>query len=141
MFAFLVGVVLWTLIEYLLHRFVFHRFHGIVGSFHHEHHQEPRNLRYLFVRPAYGAGISMLSILVIWAITGDMSQTLKLMAGIWLGYAYYEIVHYRIHFTATEGGLIGLQRRAHFQHHFHNSRRCFGVTSPLWDWVFRTSFS
>ena len=45
MLAFFLGIVFWTLLEYLLHRFVFHRFRGIVGSFHHEHHGAPRNLK------------------------------------------------------------------------------------------------
>jgi sterol desaturase/sphingolipid hydroxylase (fatty acid hydroxylase superfamily) len=141
MLAFFMGIVLWTLLEYLLHRFVFHRFRGIVGSFHHEHHGAPRDAKYLFVRPPYSIGISALFVALIWWMTGDIAQTLKLMAGIWLGYLYYESVHYRVHFSPADGGWIGRQRRAHFRHHFHNSRKCFGVTTPLWDYVFRTTSS
>src|SRR6185503_5314008 len=98
MLAFLLGIVLWTLLEYLLHRFVFHRFRGIVGSFHHEHHGTPRNLQYLFVRPVFSIGVSVIMVGAIWALTGSIVQTLQFMAGIWLGYAYYESVHYRVHF-------------------------------------------
>ena len=29
-------------------------------------------------------------------------------------------------------------RRHHFHHHFHNPKRNHGVTSPLWDLLFRT---
>lgn len=141
MLFFLLGIVLWTLLEYVLHRFVFHRFRGIVGSFHHEHHGAPRNLRYLFVRPSLSIGISILFIAVTWAFTGNIVETLKLMAGIWAGYLYYESVHYRVHFSPSESGWIGQQRRAHFRHHFYNSRKCFGVTTPLWDYVFRTTSS
>ena len=141
MLAFLLGIVLWTLLEYLLHRFVFHRFRGIVGSFHHEHHGTPRNLQYLFVRPVFSIGVSVIMVGAIWALTGSIVQTLQFMAGIWLGYAYYESVHYRVHFSPADGGWIGRQRRAHFRHHFYNSRKNFGVTTPLWDYVFRTTSS
>jgi 4-hydroxysphinganine ceramide fatty acyl 2-hydroxylase len=141
MLAFFLGILLWTLLEYLLHRFVFHRFRGIVGSLHHEHHGAPRNIQYLFVRPGYSIGVSALFIALLWWISGDIAQTLQLMAGIWAGYLYYESVHYRVHFTPADGGWIGRQRRAHFRHHFHNARKCFGVTTPLWDYVFRTTSS
>jgi sterol desaturase/sphingolipid hydroxylase (fatty acid hydroxylase superfamily) len=67
-----------------------------------------------------------------------VAGVLKFMAGFWAGYAYYETVHYRIHFTAGEGWLLRRQRRAHFRHHFTNATRNFGVTTPLWDWVFQT---
>jgi hypothetical protein len=141
MLAFLLGILLWTLLEYLLHRFVFHRYRGIVGSFHHEHHGAPRNLNYLFVRLPYSIGLSAVFVAAIWALTGDIVRTMQFMAGIWLGYIYYESVHYRVHFSPAEGGWIGHQRRAHFRHHFHNSRKWFGVTTPLWDYVFRTTSS
>jgi hypothetical protein len=137
--AFFLGLVLWTLLEYLLHRFVFHHFHGIVGTYHLEHHVAPRDLRYIFVRKPWAVGISVLLILVLWGLTGNFLQTAGLMAGIWTGYLYYEAVHYRVHFTSSEGWLIARQRRQHFRHHFHDARRCFGVTTPLWDYVFRTT--
>jgi sterol desaturase/sphingolipid hydroxylase (fatty acid hydroxylase superfamily) len=141
MLAFLLGILLWTLLEYLLHRFVFHRYRGLVGSFHHEHHGAPRDRQFLFVRPVWSIGISALSTAVILAATRDIVLTMSLMAGIWLGYLYYESVHYRIHFSPADGGWIGRQRRAHFRHHFYSSRKCFGVTTPLWDYVFRTTSS
>jgi sterol desaturase/sphingolipid hydroxylase (fatty acid hydroxylase superfamily) len=141
MLAFLLGIISWTLLEYLLHRFVFHRFRGLLGSLHHEHHGTPRNLQYLFVRPPYSIGVSALSVLMLWLATSNIVQSLQFMAGIWLGYIYYETVHYRVHFSPAEGGLLRRQRRAHFRHHFHNAKKCFGVTSPLWDYVFRTTSS
>ena len=138
---FLLGIVFWTLLEYVLHRFVFHRFRGILGSFHHEHHRAPRNLQYLFVRIPFSIASSVLLIAVIWGLNGNIVQSLQAMAGIWAGYLYYESVHYRVHFSPADGGWIGRQRRAHFRHHFHNSRKWFGVTTPLWDYVFRTTSS
>src|SRR6185503_15720907 len=108
--AFLLGILIWTLLEYLLHRFVFHRFRGIVGAFHHEHHGAPRNLTFLFVRPQFSIGVSLLLIAALWAVTRDIAWTMEFMAGIWAGYLYYESVHYRIHFSPADGGWIGRQR-------------------------------
>jgi sterol desaturase/sphingolipid hydroxylase (fatty acid hydroxylase superfamily) len=141
MLAFSLGIGFWTLLEYLLHRFVFHRYRGIVGSFHHEHHGAPRDRRYLFVRPGFSIASSILLFAIIWVLTRNIAQTLEALAGIWVGYLYYESVHYRVHFSPADGGWIGRQRRAHFRHHFHNSRKWFGVTTPLWDYVFRTTSS
>src|SRR4026209_1674409 len=129
--AYILGLISWTLLEYLLHRFAFHRFRGLVGSFPLVPQAAPRKIKYLFVRPPYAIGVSALAIAAIWGITGNFIQTAGLMAGIWTGYLYYESVHYRIHFTSGEGRLIARQRRAHFRHHFHDARRCFGVTTPL----------
>jgi sterol desaturase/sphingolipid hydroxylase (fatty acid hydroxylase superfamily) len=133
------GLIFWTFLEYILHRFVFHRFRGILGSFHHEHHGAPRSPEFLFVRPVYAIGISALLAAGVWFITGSMLQTAGLMSGIWAGFVYYESVHYRVHMTASEGAVISRQRRAHFRHHFHDARRRFGVTTPIWDYVFRTA--
>jgi sterol desaturase/sphingolipid hydroxylase (fatty acid hydroxylase superfamily) len=141
MLILLLGIVLWTLLEYLLHRFVFHRYRGIFGSYHHEHHGAPRNITYLFVRPVYSIGVSVLLVGAVWLMTGKLVEVLELMAGIWVGYLYYESVHYRIHFSPAERGWIGRQRRAHFRHHFRNNRKWFGVTTPLWDYIFRTTSS
>lgn len=136
--AFVLGLFFWTLLEYGLHRFVFHRFRGIIGSFHLEHHAAPRDRRYLFVRPPYAVAASVLLIALIWAVTRSFAQTTGLISGIWTGYAYYESVHFRVHFTASEGRWISAQRKRHFHHHFQDARRSFGVTTPLWDYVFGT---
>jgi sterol desaturase/sphingolipid hydroxylase (fatty acid hydroxylase superfamily) len=60
------------------------------------------------------------------------------LSGVWAGFLYYEAVHYRVHLTRGQGRFIGRQRRAHFHHHFRAPDRCFGVTTPLWDYVFGT---
>lgn len=138
------GVLAWTLIEYMLHRFVFHlgisnpRIRALVDSFHHEHHVHPRDVAYLFVRPGYAIAVSLLLAGVLVALTDNLFRTAGLISGIWTGFLWYESVHYRVHLTAANGGWIGHRRRAHFQHHFHSSKRRFGVTTSLWDHVFRT---
>ena len=138
------GLFAWTLIEYGLHRFVFHIgvrnrvLREIVNASHLRHHSAPRDPDTLLVRTAYGSVISALIFGGLYLTLGRFDSAVGMLSGIWAGFLYYESVHYRVHLTASNTGIISRQRRAHFHHHFTNDRRCFGVTSPLWDYVFGT---
>ena len=139
MIGVLTGILLWTLVEYLLHRFVFHRFAVPFRSTHPKHHVAPRDIRFLFAQPVLVAIGSAALILIVWLLTGSWVQTFQVIGGLWAGYLYYESVHYRIHFADSQGWLLRRQRHNHFQHHFVTPKSRFGVTTPLWDWVFRTT--
>jgi sterol desaturase/sphingolipid hydroxylase (fatty acid hydroxylase superfamily) len=138
------GILAWTLLEYGLHRFAFHihvrnpRLREIVNASHIQHHNTPRDPDRIFVHVNYGLMISAVLFGALYAVFGRVDWALGMLSGIWAGFLYYESVHNRAHLTPATRGLIGHQRRAHFYHHFTNNRRCFGVTSPLWDYVFRT---
>jgi len=137
---------MWSLLEYGLHRFVFHirfevrnqKLKEIVNASHLSHHAAPRDPRKLLVRTSYGLAVSGLLFALLYIASGSVYSTVGLLAGIWGGFLYYESVHYRVHLTSSASGLLAWQRRAHFYHHFTNNERCFGVTSRLWDHVFRT---
>jgi 4-hydroxysphinganine ceramide fatty acyl 2-hydroxylase len=141
------GVFAWSLLEYVLHRFVFHihfqiqnpKLRELINASHLNHHAAPRDPAKLLVRPNYGLVVSALVFGILYLISGGLFRAAGIMAGVWTGFLYYEAVHYRVHLTTSASGLIGRQRRAHFHHHFTNKNRCFGVTSPLWDYVFRTA--
>ena len=138
------GLVAWSLLEYVLHRFVFHincrnaRLSEIINASHVQHHMAPRNPDKLFVHLHYSLAISTLIFGGLYAAFGRMDFSTGMLCGIWTGFLYYESVHYRSHLASAATGFIGRQRRAHFYHHFTNGNCCFGVTSPLWDFVFRT---
>lgn len=141
------GVLFWTLLEYGLHRFVFHiqvairnpRVRDLVNASHSSHHASPRDPNRLLVHPSFGMVISAILFAVFYLASGSLSAAAGLISGVWAGFLYYEAVHYRVHFNLSNNGLIVRQRRLHFYHHFTNNKRCFGVTSPLWDYVFRTA--
>ena len=65
--------------------------------------------------------------------------SLPAFAGFLLGYLVYDMAHYHIHHHRSKNRLSLALRRYHYRHHFQQSDRGFGVTSPLWDRVFRTS--
>jgi len=140
------GLLLWTLLEYTLHRFAFHiqrpihnpHLREILNMSHLGHHAAPRDPTRVLVHPLYGLVISALLYAAIYLTSSNAFSTAVIMAGIWAGFLYYEAVHYRVHFSLSASGLIAWQRRGHFYHHFTNNKRCFGVTSPVWDYVFGT---
>ena len=142
-----IGVLLWTILEYGLHRFVFHiqipvrnqHLRDIVNGSHLGHHASPRDPEKVLVHPLYGVVISAVLFGILYLITGAAFASAGLMTGIWAGFLYYEAVHYRVHMSLSGIGFIARQRRTHFYHHFTNNKRCFGVTSPLWDYVFGTA--
>jgi sterol desaturase/sphingolipid hydroxylase (fatty acid hydroxylase superfamily) len=138
------GVAGWTLLEYGLHRFVFHtevenpRLREVINASHVNHHAAPRDADKLFVRTGYGLVVSALIFGALYKLFGNAASAAGMMSGIWAGFLYYECVHYRVHLTSANRRLIARQRRAHFYHHFTDNSRCFGVTTPLWDYIFRT---
>ena len=129
------GLLGWSLAEYLIHRFAFHHA-PLLQQIHLAHHAAPRALQ----------GTPMLvTLLVFYALVyWPLTRVLRpewaaaVMAGVLLGYLGYISVHYVVHHLGS-GGRAWLRRliRLHAVHH-HDVAHNFGVTSPLWDWVFGT---
>ncbi|HEY2379540.1 MAG TPA: sterol desaturase family protein [Terriglobia bacterium] len=144
---FLLGVFLWTFLEYVLHRFLFHiqipiknpQLHEIINGSHLLHHASPRDPTKILVHPAYGLVVSTLIYGLLYAVFLNAAAAAVVLTGIWAGFLYYEAVHYRVHFSLSGSGLVARQRKPHFYHHFTTNKRCFGVTTPLWDYVFGTT--
>ncbi len=137
------GLVIWTLLEYGLHRFVFHwspsnpSLRKLVYQFHLAHHADPRNPNKILVRPLFSIPISALILAIVHAWTASLLSAAGVMMGLWAGFLYYEWVHYSVHVSSRSQG-VDWHRRRHFYHHFIDERNCYGVTSPVWDVVFGT---
>ena len=138
LWLFAIGVFLWTLLEYGLHRFLFHiravianpRLREFINASHYRHHAAPSDPSKLLVHPSCGLVVSAMLFGIIYVASGTVSATVGLSTGVWAGFLYYETVHYLVHFNVSNSRLIVRQRRLHFYHHFRNHKRCFGVTSP-----------
>lgn len=146
------GWVAWTLMEYGLHRTVFHwvpdtawgeRFHFYVHGVHHQWFQD----RYrLVMPPAVSLTLAALVFGGLWALGAlagsvlDPSWVKGVYAGIVFGYTVYDCTHYALH-HAKPLTPIGHALRAHHNKHHHNAKyaeKKFGVSTTLWDHVFRT---
>jgi sterol desaturase/sphingolipid hydroxylase (fatty acid hydroxylase superfamily) len=128
-----IGLALWTAVEYLMHRWVLHRL-----APHYQHHEQPEALEYIFA-PLWLSGVSAV---VLWALlalaAGSWQLAALVMAGTVSGYLFYEALHVRMHSAAAGGPLLRTLRKHHFYHHFADDTRCYGVTTPVWDYVFGT---
>lgn len=137
------GYLLWTLLEYWLHRLIFHlpvrgpRSERAYFFIHGVHHDWPWDESRLVMPPAVSMLLAVLTYGVFRLVFGpDMHG---IFAGIVLGYAIYDTVHWYTHAGAPRSRLFKYLRREHMLHHFKESGTRFGVTCPYWDVVFRTA--
>jgi sterol desaturase/sphingolipid hydroxylase (fatty acid hydroxylase superfamily) len=127
------GLVLWTLIEYLMHRLAFHGF-----APHTEHHANPNDVRYIVAPLWLSTSGACVLLAISWLVTGSWMAGLTIVGGILAGYLAYELIHLRIHSGRRGGRLLRALRKHHYYHHFASDRVNYGVTSPFWDIIFRT---
>jgi len=129
--AFTAGLLLWTLLEYFIHRYAFHRL-----APHYQHHEFPTDHRYIFA-PLWFSGISAG---VLWALlalaTGSWMVGALVEAGAVTGYLAYEALHIVIHSDRPGGAMLRALRKHHYYHHFADDTKCYGVVTPFWDRIF-----
>jgi 4-hydroxysphinganine ceramide fatty acyl 2-hydroxylase len=139
-----VGLLVWTLIEYLLHRFLLHyrpqapTLLAVVEKLHLGHHRDPRDEAKITVPVFASLPIACGLLALFRLISGSGETAALLLVGSIAGYLYYELVHFCIHCGVRRGRWLRRQRVNHFFHHFKDQHRCFGVTTPLWDLVMST---
>jgi len=126
------GLLLWTPVEYFTHRYVLHRL-----APHYQHHDDPAVIEYLFA-PIWLSGGFALALWTLLAAAIGWRHAALLESGTIAGYLFYEAIHLRIHSQAAGGALLRYWRKQHYYHHFADDTRCYGVTTPLWDLIFRT---
>ena len=61
-----------------------------------------------------------------------------MFAGFVTGYVIYDLTHYATHQLPMGGRYGKFLKKYHALHHFKTPDQRFGVSSPVWDWVFRT---
>ncbi len=71
-----------------------------------------------------------------WAILGNAA--FPLFAGFLLGYLFYDYTHYYVHHFVPKSDFGKRLREHHMRHHFQDHGYGYGVSSPIWDHVFRT---
>jgi dihydroceramide fatty acyl 2-hydroxylase len=138
----LAGIGIWTLTEYWLHRLVFHwepdnafgrRMHFIIHGIHHDH---PNDKMRLVMPPSVSIPLAALFFGAFWLILGEAA--FPIFGGFILGYLAYDYTHYYVHHFVPKSTLGKRLRQQHMRHHFQDHRFGYGVSSPLWDVVFRT---
>lgn len=135
------GMLSWTLAEYLLHRFLMHSLRG-KGKASREHLRHHAGVE----QAPNTTALSWLGIVVVgltvflpagWLLAGP-GGGVGMAVGWVVGYAIYEYLHWAAHRRAPRTRYERWLRRHHFHHHFGAPLTNHGVTSPVWDVVFRT---
>jgi sterol desaturase/sphingolipid hydroxylase (fatty acid hydroxylase superfamily) len=136
------GLASWTLLEYVMHRFTFHftprteRQVFFAYLFHGVHHAFPEDGRRwmmpLVTSLPIAAVLTAVSLLAFGAAGGPF------MSGIVLGYLAYDLLHYAFHRGQMRSRFGNYLRKRHLAHHYGVPERNFGVSSPIWDVIFRT---
>jgi sterol desaturase/sphingolipid hydroxylase (fatty acid hydroxylase superfamily) len=143
---FIVGLISWTLFEYVLHRWIFHyvpkakwalRLHFI---FHGVHHDYPNDVKRLVMPLSVSVPLALG---VYFALRAFMPPVYlyPFFSAFVLGYIFYDTVHYALHHFNFKGEVWKKIKKHHMLHHYSDSTKGFGVSSELWDKVLNSGFS
>ena len=161
---FALGLVVWSLVEYLMHRFVFHwpddimdQTHAVVEHLkpgeaaipalpswkhlayfigHGVHHVAPSEPTRLVMPPGASIPLALLFFGLFRLLFG--AWTLGVFAGFILGYLVYDTIHYAVHHQGLPTRWGRYLKKRHARHHHVDADEDYGVSSPLWDLVFGT---
>jgi sterol desaturase/sphingolipid hydroxylase (fatty acid hydroxylase superfamily) len=142
----MLGIFVWTFVEYIMHRFVFHyapankpwaqRIHFI---FHGVHHDYPSDAKRLVLPPSVSIPLATIFYFLFSAIL-PVNYIFGFFPGFILGYLFYDLSHYAIHHFNFKGNLWKRIKQHHMLHHYQDPDKGYGVSSPLWDKIFRSDF-
>jgi 4-hydroxysphinganine ceramide fatty acyl 2-hydroxylase len=142
---FILGIFVWTFVEYIMHRFIFHympdkpwalRLHFI---FHGVHHDYPSDAKRLVLPPSVSIPLAAGFYFLFNAIL-PVNYVFSFFPGFILGYLFYDMSHYAIHHFNFKGSIWKKIKQHHMLHHYQDPDKGYGVTSPLWDKIFRSDF-
>ncbi|HTN46393.1 MAG TPA: sterol desaturase family protein [Flavipsychrobacter sp.] len=138
---FIIGALFWSLFEYVMHRHLFHfiadsdRAQKFIYTMHGVHHEYPRDKERLFMPPVPSLIIAVVLFSLFYGVMGW--NVLAFFPGFLFGYIMYGSMHFAIHAFAPPRFLKALWRNHHL-HHYKCPDKGFGVSSVLWDIIFRT---
>jgi sterol desaturase/sphingolipid hydroxylase (fatty acid hydroxylase superfamily) len=141
---FMAGLLFWTLMEYWLHRLVFHYEpksalgKRLIWILHGVHHDWPNDKMRLVFPPGLSIPLAFLFFFGFQAVLGPV-HVYAAFAGLATGYLAYDMIHYATHHFTWDHPVMRYLRAYHMAHHFKHEPTRYGVTSPLWDYVFGTA--
>lgn len=139
---FIGGLLTFTLIEYIMHRFIFHlhpkneKQEKFAYTVHGVHHDYPKDKDRLAMPPPLSIILATAFYLLFKLILGNFVYAF--LPGFLMGYAAYLWVHYMVHAFKPPKNFFKILWVHHGIHHYKDPENAFGVSSPFWDLIFRT---
>jgi sterol desaturase/sphingolipid hydroxylase (fatty acid hydroxylase superfamily) len=131
----LIGLMAWTLVEYVVHRFVYHHA-PVFSKLHDSHHQAPN--AFIGV-PSFISSGFLIAVCYFPVRMFDAVAASGFTSGMLLGYGAYMFVHHSTHhFPIRPGDWLYGARLRHMAHHYHDDAN-FGVSTGFWDRIFGTT--
>ena len=141
----LAGLFVWSFVEYVMHRFVFHfepsskwgrRLHFI---FHGVHHDYPNDALRLVLPPSVSIPLATGFFFLYKSFIPEV-YFYGFFAGFIAGYLFYDISHYALHHFNFKARFWKKLKKHHMMHHYADATRGYGVSSSFWDKIFRSDF-
>ena len=138
------GILVWTLTEYVLHRYVFHWYRDTLFGrrvhflLHGVHHDFPNDSDRLVMPLLASVPLALIFYTVFYVAFGGTRLAEPFFAGFTTGYLGYDGAHYALHHFKQTSRIGKFVKRHHMLHHHADHDGGFGVSSPLWDYVFGT---
>lgn len=139
---FLAGLITFTWVEYLVHRYVFHmqtytRLRASLQyTMHGVHHEFPKDRGRLAMPPLLSITISTSLLFLFRWVMGDL--VFSFLPGFLVGYALYLAIHYMVHAFQPPRNFFKYLWINHSVHHYKDGDGVYGVSSPLWDYIYGT---
>lgn len=139
---FTVGMLAFSLAEYLVHRYLFHMStktefrERMQYTMHGVHHEFPKDKDRLAMPPILSITISTILLFLFRLVLGDL--VFSFLPGFLVGYALYLAIHYMVHAYQPPNNFLKYLWINHSIHHYKQDAGVYGVSSPLWDYVFGT---
>ncbi|GHA66379.1 sterol desaturase family protein [Pontibacter akesuensis] len=139
---FFIGWLIFTLLEYLAHRYLFHMDTDtplkarLQYLFHGNHHEYPKDKKRLAMPPVVSILYASAFFFIFKVIFGTF--VFGVVAGILFGYAMYLFVHYIVHAYPPPRNFLKQLWIHHSIHHYKDPEAAYGVSSPLWDYILGT---
>lgn len=139
---FLAGFLMFTLVEYMMHRFLFHlapsneKRKKFTYAVHGVHHDYPKDKDRLAMPIPMAIVVATAFFLLFRLILGNLA--FGFLPGLYMGYAAYLWIHYMVHAFQPPNNFWKALWVHHGIHHYKDSEKAFGVSSSFWDFVFGT---
>lgn len=142
LYMFPLGMITFSLVEYCIHRFVFH-FHPknekqerIKYKIHGVHHEFPRDKDRLVMPPVLSIVLALLFYGIFSLVAGK--YVLLFFPGFLSGYSVYLFIHYAVHRYKPPRNFLKHLWTHHALHHYKSEDTAFAVSLPVWDYLFKT---